>query len=318
MNNKQVEKLLKRNSLQGKDIISVSQFDAEMINYLYSLYTLLKENNGACKRYLKDKMMTALFFEPSTRTSASFIAAMNKMGGNVIPIIQGVQFSSIAKGETFEDTIVTLEQYSDVIVLRHPDIGSAQLAADICTIPIINAGDGAGEHPSQALLDLFTIMDECDIEQELNIALVGDLRFGRTVHSLARLIPVVLPNARLSLVSPSLLTMPDHILDELKRSNVRVSEVLTFNPERLDVIYMTRIQKERFTDLHEYEHAIKDVYRITKDTLSLMKETAVIMHPLPRLTEIDPEVDDDPRAIYFRQVKNGLFVRMALLLSVLS
>lgn len=317
MSKKQIEKILKRNPLGGHSIVSVSQFDNEIIEYLYSLYTLLKGNNGESKRYMKGKMMTALFFEPSTRTSASFIAAMNKLGGSVVPITQGVEYSSISKGESFEDTIVTLEQLSDVIVLRHPEMGSAKKAAEISMVPIINAGDGVGEHPSQALLDLFTIMDECDLEKDLNIALVGDLRFGRTVHSLAKLIASVLPKSRLTLVSPSMLNMPDYIMDELRRHSTRYSEVISFNPENFDVVYMTRVQKERFTDLNEYEQ-VKDSYRITKDTISLMKDNAVIMHPLPRVGEIDPEIDSDPRAAYFRQVKNGLFLRMALLLSVLS
>jgi carbamoyl-phosphate synthase/aspartate carbamoyltransferase/dihydroorotase/carbamoyl-phosphate synthase/aspartate carbamoyltransferase len=258
-----------------------------------------------------------LFYEPSTRTSSSFIAAMERLGGSVIPITQGVQFSSVSKGETLHDTIKTLEQYSDVIVLRHPDTGAAQIAATAASVPIINAGDGTGEHPTQALLDLFTIRQECGTLDGLHVAMVGDLRYGRTVHSLTQLL--LHYDVQLSFVSPEILRLPLDYMNQVRGVGKTVRE--TYNIADViptaDVLYVTRVQKERFTDLAQYE-GVKDLYRVTPELMERAKPDAVVMHPLPRVGEIDVRVDADERAAYFRQVKNGMYVRMALLAAVLG
>jgi aspartate carbamoyltransferase catalytic subunit len=266
---------------------------------------------------LKGYVLACLFYEPSTRTSASFIAAMERLGGSVIPITQGVQFSSVSKGESLADTVRTLEQYADVIVLRHPEIGSAQKAADYANVPLINAGDGAGEHPTQALLDLFTIQEELGTIDGLKIALVGDLRYGRTVHSLTRLLTQY--NVSLRFVSPEILRLPMVIMNQVidvgidARETHDVADVI----ENVDVLYVTRVQKERFTDLAQYED-VKDQYEITPELMTKARDKMIVMHPLPRVGEIHYAVDTDPRAAYFRQVKNGMYIRMALLAAVLG
>ena len=266
---------------------------------------------------LKGRIVACLFYEPSTRTSSSFIAAMERLGGQVIPITQGVQFSSVTKGESLEDTIRTLEQYADVIVLRHPDIGSATRAAEAASVPIINAGDGAGEHPTQALLDLFTIQDELGTVDNLKIAMVGDLRFGRTVHSLTKLLTLF--DVSLRYVSPDILRIPMNILNPVIDAGIDVRETNDVSEviEQCDVLYVTRVQKERFTDMTEYD-GVKSYYEITPELMQRAKDKMIVMHPLPRVGEISEAVDDDPRAAYFRQVKNGMFIRMALLAEVLG
>jgi aspartate carbamoyltransferase catalytic subunit len=262
-------------------------------------------------------VLSCLFYEPSTRTSASFIAAMERLGGSVIPITQGVQFSSVSKGETLADTIRTLEQYSDVIVLRHPEIGSAQTAADYAEIPIINAGDGPGEHPTQALLDLFTIREELGTVDGLKVAMVGDLRYGRTVHSLTKLLAQY--DVSLRFVSPEILRMPMVIMNEIIDAGLDVRETHDVADviENADVLYVTRVQKERFTDLAQYEE-VRDHYEITPELMEKAKENMIVLHPLPRVGEIHYAIDADPRAAYFRQVKNGMYIRMALLAAVLG
>jgi carbamoyl-phosphate synthase/aspartate carbamoyltransferase/dihydroorotase/carbamoyl-phosphate synthase/aspartate carbamoyltransferase len=228
-----------------------------------------------------------------------------------------VQFSSVSKGETLADTIRTLEQYSDAIVLRHPEIGSARVAADYSAVPVINAGDGAGEHPTQALLDLFTIQEELGRIDGLKIAMVGDLRFGRTVHSLTKLLTQY--DVSLRFVSPEILRLPLVIMNEVKDAglNVRETHDVADVIENADVLYVTRVQKERFSDLAQYEE-LKGHYEITAELMQRAKEKMVVMHPLPRVGEIHYNVDSDPRAAYFRQVKNGMFIRMALLAMVLG
>jgi carbamoyl-phosphate synthase/aspartate carbamoyltransferase/dihydroorotase/carbamoyl-phosphate synthase/aspartate carbamoyltransferase len=266
---------------------------------------------------LKGHVLTALFYEPSTRTSASFIAAMERLGGSVIPITQGVQFSSVSKGETLADTVRTLQQYSDVIVLRHPETGAAKLAADYADVPILNAGDGTGEHPTQALLDLFTIREELGQVDGLKVAMVGDLRYGRTVHSLTKLLLHF--DISLRFVSPEMLRMPLSIMNEVIDAGVDVRETHDVADviKNADVLYVTRVQKERFSDLAQYED-VKDMYEITPELMEEAKDKMVVMHPLPRVGEIHYAVDHDPRAAYFRQVQNGMFIRMALLAAVLG
>jgi carbamoyl-phosphate synthase/aspartate carbamoyltransferase/dihydroorotase/carbamoyl-phosphate synthase/aspartate carbamoyltransferase len=307
------------NNLNLHDILSVKQFDVTLLERIFAkardMRQMVQVQGG--NDLLKGRIVACLFYEPSTRTSSSFIAAMTRLGGQIIPITQGVQFSSVTKGESLEDTIRTLEQYADVIVLRHPDIGSAQRAADAASIPIINAGDGAGEHPTQALLDLFTIQDELGTLNGLKIAMVGDLRFGRTIHSLTKLLTLF--DVSFRYVSPDILRLPMNILNPVidagldARETNDVADVI----KNCDVLYVTRVQKERFTDMGEYD-SVKSYYEITPELMKQAKDKMIVMHPLPRVGEISPTVDDDPRAAYFRQMKNGMFIRMALLASVLG
>jgi len=307
------------NGLTGQDVLSVAQFDRDKLAYIFNrareMRAMVEKVGGT--NMLAGRVLACLFYEPSTRTSASFIAAMERLGGSVIPITQGVQFSSVSKGETLADTIRTLEQYSDVIVLRHPEIGSAQTAADYANVPVLNAGDGTGEHPTQALLDLFTIREELGRVDGLKVAMVGDLRYGRTVHSLTKLLAQY--DVSLRFVSPEILRMPMVIMNEIIDSGMDVRETHDVADviENADVLYVTRVQKERFTDLVQYEE-VKDQYEITPELMKKAKDKMVVMHPLPRVGEIHYNVDHDPRAAYFRQVKNGMYIRMALLAAVLG
>jgi aspartate carbamoyltransferase catalytic subunit len=307
------------NGMNGWDVLSVDQFDREKLAYIFNraeeMRAMVDRVHGV--DLLKGRVLACLFYEPSTRTSASFIAAMERLGGSVIPITQGVQFSSVSKGETLADTVRTLEQYSDVIVLRHPEIGSAKVAAEAAGIPVINAGDGAGEHPTQALLDLFTIQEEMGRIDGLKVAMVGDLRFGRTVHSLTKLLLHF--DVSLRFVSPEILRMPLKIMNEVRDAGINARETHDVADviENADVLYVTRVQKERFSDLDQYNE-VKDQYIITPELLERAKDKMVVMHPLPRVGEIKTEVDTDPRAAYFRQVQNGMYIRMALLAAVLG
>ncbi len=307
------------NGLTGMDILSVDQFDPARIDYIFArareMRTMVDQVGGV--DLLRGRVLACLFYEPSTRTSSSFIAAMERLGGSVIPITSGVKFSSVSKGETLADTVRTLEQYADVIVLRHPEIGSAQLAADYASVPVINAGDGPGEHPTQALLDLFTIRDELDGINGLKIAMVGDLRYGRTVHSLTKLL--LQYDVSLRFVSPEILRLPLTLMNQVIDAGVKARETHDVADviENADVLYVTRVQKERFTDLAQYE-AVRDLYQISPELLQRAKKKMIVMHPLPRVGEIHYSVDADPRAAYFRQVRNGMYIRMALLAGVLG
>jgi aspartate carbamoyltransferase len=265
---------------------------------------------------LKGKILASLFYEPSTRTSSSFTAAMERLGGSVIPINE-VTYSSVSKGESLPDTVRTLECYADVIVLRHPEVGASALAAQYARKPVINAGDGIGEHPTQALLDLFTIVEELGEVDGLTITLLGDLKYGRTVHSLARLLSLY--DVRLNYVSPEILRMPGEIIGEIDARGVHQAQHDVLEPvlPETDVLYVTRVQKERFTDLDEYE-SVRSAFIISPETLAEAKDRMIVMHPLPRIGEITMEVDADPRAAYFRQMEYGLYVRMALLAMVLG
>ncbi len=307
------------NGMTNMDILSVDQFDIDKLQYVFGRAREMREmvERVGAADLLKGYVLACLFYEPSTRTSSSFIAAMERLGGSVIPITSGVKFSSVSKGETLADTVRTLEQYADAIVLRHPDIGSAQLAADYASVPVLNAGDGPGEHPTQALLDLFTIREELGRLDGLKVAMVGDLRNGRTVHSLTKLLLHF--DVSLRFVSPESLRLPLKIMNKVidKGVDVRETHDVADVIENADVLYVTRVQKERFADLAQYE-ALKDQYEITAELMQQAKEKMVVMHPLPRVGEIHYNVDTDPRAAYFRQVRNGMFVRMALLASVLG
>ncbi len=305
--------------LAGQDVLSVSQFNRPHLEALFDLAEQMRDivkRDGATD-LLKGKVMAALFYEPSTRTSSSFIAAMERLGGSVIPITQGVQYSSVSKGESLSDTIRTLECYADIIVLRHPETGSAAVAAKAARVPVINAGDGVGEHPTQALLDIFTIKEELGYIDGLNVAMVGDLRFGRTVHSLTQLL--TLYDVSLDFISPEILRMPMRLTNDLRAKNVPMREGEDVHDiiDIADVLYVTRVQKERFGDLSQYE-SVRDSYIITPELLKQAKEKMIVMHPLPRVGEISEAVDDDPRAAYFRQMENGMYIRMALLAAVLG
>jgi len=302
----------------GKDIISVKQFSRTDLEYIFGVaheMRVMVERVGTFD-LLKGKILASIFFEPSTRTSSSFIAAMERLGGNVININE-VRFSSVAKGESLPDTIRTLECYADVIVIRHPELGSAAKAAEAARKPVINAGDGVGEHPTQALLDAFTIREELGRMDDLTVTMLGDLKYGRTVHSLSRLLSLY--NARLHYVSPEVLRMPPEIVAELEAKGMRQTEHRTLDAPlaETDVLYVTRVQRERF-ESEEIYNSVKDAYILSKSVMAGAKDKMIVMHPLPRVTEIDTDLDDDPRAAYFRQMEYGLYVRMALLAMVLG
>jgi aspartate carbamoyltransferase len=302
----------------GQDIISVSQFDKEKLDEIFGIaheMRVLVERFGSADM-LKGYILANLFYEPSTRTSSSFMAAMLRLGGQVIPI-NNVQYSSVTKGESLPDTVRTLESYADVIVIRHPEIGSAEVAAHYASKPVINAGDGVGEHPTQALLDLFTIVEDLREVNGLRVAMVGDLKYGRTVHSLTKLL--INYNVEFSFVSPSILRMPEDVLDVVRGSGHKFTATDNVHDviASVDVLYVTRVQKERFTDLSAYER-VKDFYVVDDELMSKAKDRMIVMHPLPRVNEISYTVDSDPRAAYFRQMRNGMYIRMALLAAVLG
>jgi aspartate carbamoyltransferase catalytic subunit len=262
--------------------------------------------------------MATLFYEPSTRTRLSFESAMTRLGGSVIGTEAASHFSSAVKGESLPDTIRIVGRYADVIVIRHPQEGSSRTAAECSPVPVINAGDGAGQHPTQALLDMYTIKRELGRLDNLSVAMTGDLLYGRTVHSLTYLLAHY-SDIRLSFLSPEQLRIPLNLRQYLKRKGIHFKESTSMEDavQEADVLYMTRIQKERFASEAEYGK-LKGCYVIDKRILALMKKKSIIMHPLPRVDEISPEADSDPRAAYFRQAENGLYIRMALLKMILG
>ncbi len=301
----------------GKDILSVKQFSRSDLEYIFAVAHEMHQmvDHVGTFDLLKGKILANLFYEPSTRTSSSFTSAMERLGGSVIPINE-VRYSSVAKGESLPDTVRTLECYADVIVLRHPETGSAALAAQYASKPIINAGDGIGEHPTQALLDTFTIREEMGVIDGLTVTLLGDLKNGRTVHSLARLLSLY--NVRLNYISPEILRMPAEIIEELPRTMAQKEfKNLEDALSDTDVLYVTRVQKERFASEEEYE-SVRGSYVITPELMKAAKQEMIVMHPLPRVGEISMDFDADPRAAYFRQMEYGLYVRMALLAMVLG
>ena len=302
----------------GMDILSVKQFSKEDLIYIFSVAHEMREMVARVGTFdlLKGKILASLFYEPSTRTSSSFTSAMERLGGSVIPINE-VRYSSVSKGESLPDTIRTLECYADVIVLRHPEVGASALAAKYARKPIINAGDGVGEHPTQALLDLYTIFVELGNAEGLTVTMLGDLKYGRTVHSLSKLLTLF--NVKLNYVSPEILRMPEENISEINNAGITQSEHENLEDvlADTDVLYVTRVQKERFENAADYEK-VKDAYVITPELMKQAKNRMVVMHPLPRVGEISMEFDDDPRAAYFRQMEYGLYVRMALLAMVLG
>ena len=296
-----------------RHLISIGDLDREDILYILQKAEGFEEVARGEKRLkiLEGKILGNLFFEPSTRTRMSFEVAMKRLGGDVLNMT-AQEASSIAKGETLADTIRVVSGYCDAIVIRHPLEGAARFAAENSTVPVINAGDGAGQHPTQTLLDLYTIKKECGRLDGISIALVGDLKYSRTIHSLIR--ALTLFETTIYLVSPDALALPDDMLEEIE-GEVRRVELDDIIGE-VDVLYVTRIQKERFPDEEEYRK-VAGSYRITPETVEGAKEGMIIMHPLPRVDEIDPAVDSTSHAKYFQQAFYGVPVRMAILSEVM-
>jgi len=304
-----------RLKFKGRDIVSIEDFSREEINYILNISHSMEPLAAKGSDMLKGKILATLFFEPSTRTRLSFEAAMLKLGGSTIGFAEA-EIASVRKGENLADTIRTVENYADIIALRHPLEGAAKLAAEFSKIPILNAGSGAEEHPTQALMDLYTVQKEKGKIDGLKIALVGDLRYGRTVHSLAYALSLY--NIELYLISPESLRMRHEVIRAIRN---KISIIEDTNLEKIipqiDVLYVTRIQKERFPDPAEYAK-VKGIYKIDLKTLKSAKKDLIILHPLPRVDEIAAEVDSTPQARYFQQVWNGIVVRMALLALVLG
>jgi len=302
-------------SFKGKDIISIKDFTREEIEHVLDAAETMEPILSSGSEMLGGMVLATLFFEPSTRTRLSFESAMLRLGGAVIGFAEP-KTSSVEKGETIADTVRVVENYADIIVMRHSLEGAARLAAEFSSVPVVNAGTGAEEHPTQAMLDMLTIRKELGRIDGLNIGLIGDLRYGRTVHSLAY--GLSLFDVKLFFVSPEVLKMRQEVIEDVRR-RVQVNETgqLESVLPVLDVLYVTRIQKERFADPAEYAK-VRGVYRITRETTKSMKEEAIIMHPLPRVDEISADVDETRHARYFQQARYGLLLRMALLALVLG
>jgi aspartate carbamoyltransferase catalytic subunit len=295
-----------------QNIISIKDFERTDIEKVLENAKIM-EGFTKGTDILQGKILATLFFEPSTRTRLSFESAMNRLGGTVIGFSESGS-SSVAKGETLQDTVRMAERYADIIVIRHPRDGAARLAAEAAHVPIINAGDGVNQHPTQTLLDLYTIKRTLNTIDGLRIGLMGDLKYGRTVHSLAYALSWY--EVALQFLSPPGLEMPVHIREDLTEKGISFQQVTELEDLKVDVLYVTRIQKERFPDVEEYEK-VKGSYQITAESLDFLGD-AKILHPLPRVDEIDPEIDSTPNALYFEQAGNGIPVRMALLASLLG
>ncbi|KAK1302876.1 hypothetical protein QJS10_CPB12g00174 [Acorus calamus] len=301
---------------QLNDVIEAQQFDRDSLNSIFEVAREMEkiEKNSTGSMMLKGYLMATLFYEPSTRTRLSFESAMKRLGGEVLTTENAREFSSAAKGETLEDTIRTVEGYADIVVLRHFESGAAKRAALTANIPVINAGDGPGQHPTQALLDVYTIEREIGRLDGITLGLVGDLANGRTVRSLAYLIAKY-QNVKIYFVAPDVVKMKDDIKEYLTSRGVGWEESadLMEVASKCDVVYQTRIQRERFGERVDLYEEARGKYIVDKNVLSVLQKHAIIMHPLPRLDEITVDVDSDPRAAYFRQAKNGLYIRMAIL-----
>lgn len=308
---------------KGKDILSLDQFSVQDINQVLKIAKEMKEITHGAKPsdILEGAIIALIFYEPSSRTFGSFSASVKKLGGQTIEILDPQHFSSVSKGETLEDTIRVFESYCDAIVLRHPQKGAMEAAAKAALfVPIINAGDGIGEHPSQALLDMTTINEKHGHLDGLTGVIAGDLLNGRTVHSLIKGLSLFKKNT-LYLLSPEELKLSREDFENFSKGGIKLIEIQNEKdiPQNADFWYWTRVQKERFSDIREYEK-VKNKFIVTKELLTKSAgKNTIIMHPLPRVGEIDPEIDADPRAVYLRsQIKNGMYVRMALLALVLE
>lgn len=301
-----------------KDIISMNDMSKEEILEILEIAEKIENSSEEEKlNFLKGKIIATLFFEPSTRTKMSFESAAFRLGAQVLQL-PPLEQSSVKKGESFSDTIRMVESYSDVIVVRHPNDGAARLASTTSKKPVINAGDGSNQHPSQTLLDLYTIKEEKGTLSNLSIAFVGDLKYGRTVHSLVKALTHF--NPTIYFVSPEILQMPAYLIDDLDKNNIKYEILEDFRDclDKIDVFYMTRIQKERFPDIEDYQK-VKGVYVINKENiLGKCKEDMIILHPLPRVDEISTDLDETKHALYFKQAKNGIPVRQAMMMKVLD
>ena len=298
-----------------QDFVTISKLSRESIMGLINMAGEFEKHPN--RELLKGKVVATLFYEPSTRTRLSFETAANRLGARVIGF-SDAKASSVSKGETLKDTILMVSNYADIIAMRHYIEGAAQYAAEVAPVPIINAGDGAHEHPSQCLLDLYSIYKTQGTLENLNIYLVGDLKYGRTVHSLITAMRHF--NPTFHFVAPKELAMPNEYKIYCRDHNIKFQEHTAFNEKIIadaDIIYMTRVQKERFSDLMEYER-VKNVYVLRNDMLKNVKENMRILHPLPRVTEIAYDVDDNPHAYYIQQAQNGLFAREAIFSYVLG
>lgn len=300
--------------MKNRSLISIYDFTIEEQLRILDLAEGFEENT--VQNILHDYVVATLFFEPSTRTRLSFESAASYLGAKVIGFSDSSS-SSVKKGETLKDTILTVSNYSDIIVMRHPREGSARYASEVSPVPIINAGDGANQHPTQTLLDMYSIRKTQGKLNGINIAFVGDLKYGRTVHSLV--MALVNYNTTFHLVSPPELKLPSYVKNHIKEKNLKyhqyteLSEVIS----EVDILYMTRIQKERFSDPIEYER-VKNSYILSDNMLANAKDNMKVLHPLPRVNEITEDVDTSPKAYYFQQAQNGVYVRQALLASILG
>lgn len=301
-----------------ESIISMNDMSKEEILNILELARKIDETPDDEKlKFLYGKIIATLFFEPSTRTKMSFESAAQRLGAQVLQL-PPVEQSSLKKGESFRDTIKMVEAYSDLIVVRHPLDGAARLADETSKRAIINAGDGSNQHPSQTLLDLYTILEEKGSLENLEIAFVGDLKYGRTVHSLVKALTHF--NPKIYFIAPQILQMPQYLLDELDKNNIKYEVLEDFRDciDKIDVFYMTRIQKERFPDIEDYEQ-VKGIYVINKENiLGKCKDDMIILHPLPRVDEISTDLDDTKHALYFKQARNGIPVRQAMMMTVLG
>jgi len=297
-------------SFRGRSIVSIRDMSHDDLTKVVETTELVK--CGELSGFLNGKTVATLFFEPSTRTRLSFESAVFKSGGSVFGIANP-KASSQSKGESFADSIRTVSGYCDILVIRHPVEGAARMASELSSTPVINAGDGANQHPTQTFLDLFTIKESLGRLDNLKIGMMGDLKYGRTVHSLANALAMF--SNEMIFISPPSLKMPGHILKELDDGNISYRSIVNLEEAGkcdLDILYVTRIQKERFGDPQEYEK-VAGVYRITQETINMLGKDIRVMHPLPRVDEIAEEVDSMPNAIYFTQAHNGIPTRQALL-----
>lgn len=301
--------------LKGRNLIEPFDFSTEELTRIFDLADEIIRRPGDWLDSCRGKLLATLFYEPSTRTRFSFEAAMLRLGGQVIGF-DDPGTSSTAKGETLADTIRTIACYADIAVIRHPREGTARLASKYTEMPVINAGDGGHQHPTQTLTDLLTIRRQRGELTNLTLGVCGDLKFGRTIHSLVRAMSRY-PGIRFILISPEELNMPAYVLDELPEGSFRTTDKLEDAIGEVDILYMSRVQKERFVSEEEYVR-LKDFFILDNRKMELARKDMIVMHPLPRVNEIAPEVDQDPRALYFEQARMGMYVRMALIAELLG
>lgn len=301
--------------MSNKSLVSITDYTKDDILRILNLASKFDKNPN--QRLLESKVCATLFFEPSTRTRLSFETAVNRLGGRIIGFSDAATTSS-SKGETLKDTIHMVNNYADIIIMRHHLEGAARYASEVSSVPIINAGDGANQHPTQTMLDIYSIYKTQGKLEDLTITVVGDLKYGRTVHSLINGMSHFKP--KFIFIAPEELKLPDTYKDFCKQHQIEYEERTDFSSEALncaDILYMTRVQRERFTDLMEYEK-VKNVYILRKDMLQKTKDNLKILHPLPRVNEIQQDVDDSPKAYYFEQAKNGVYTREAVICDALN